>query len=116
MANTFNNSLTSNIGLDETIVYQTLETQKATVIGINLANLLTTSVEVNIVLEKVSGSPPLEDITRTFIVKNVFIPKGNSLAAIGGDQKLVMTGNNRIKVSASEIGAVDVIVSVLEIT
>lgn len=116
MANTFNNSLISNVGVNETVVYQTLENQKATVIGINLANLLTNNVEANIILEKTTGVPPSEVTTQTYIVKNVFIPQGNSLAAIGGDQKLVMTGNNKIKVSASEPNALDVIVSVLEIT
>jgi hypothetical protein len=45
----------------------------------------------------------------------VVIPKGQSLAAMGGDQKLVMVENNVLFVSSSAAASADVIVSVLEI-
>jgi hypothetical protein len=109
MANTFNNSLTANIGQSPIVVYATNPTSKATVIGINLANLLPTTITANIFLEDRFAN-------QFYVVKNVVIPPGNSLAAIGGDQKLVLAGNNSLKVQSSVPDSLDVIVSVLEIT
>ena len=118
MANTFNNSTYNNIGATEQIVYSTGLGKKATVIGINIANLLSTPVTANIILEKTIDDRGTPTIVRTFVVKDVYIPAGNSLAAIGGDQKLVMTEENNLIVSAGTglTDALDVIVSVLEIT
>jgi hypothetical protein len=109
MANTFNNKLTTSIGTTLTEVYATGATKKATVIGINLANLLPVTITADIVLESSSAQ-------QIYVVKSVVIPPGNSLAAIGGDQKLVLIENNRILVSSSVANAVDVVVSILEIS
>lgn len=115
MANIFNNKLTADVGITSTIVYSTNSTTKATVIGINLANKLASNITVDIILEVITGGTI--PITETcYVVKNVVIPAGNSLAAIGGDQKLVLTTNNNLKVQSSANNSVDVIVSVLEIT
>jgi hypothetical protein len=108
MANRFNNSSSTNIGTTLAEVYGTGATKKATVIGINLANLLTTTVTADIVLE-------LADTTQVYIVKGVVIPAGNSLAAIGGDQKLVMIENNKILVKSSDATSIDAVVSTLEV-
>jgi hypothetical protein len=109
MANRFNNNIVAGVGTSLTEVYATGAAKKATVIGINLANTLTTTVTASIVFEDDSAQ-------QVYIVKDVVIPPGNSLAAIGGDQKLVLVENNRMLVSASTATAIDVIVSVLEIT
>ena len=42
--------------------------------------------------------------------------RGLSLVAIGGDQKIVLTNGDRLKVKASQASACDVVLSVLEIT
>jgi hypothetical protein len=109
MANRFNNNIVSGIGTGLIEVYATGLNKKATVIGINLANLLTTTITANIVLEDATSQ-------QVHVVKDVIIPAGNSLAAIGGDQKLVLVENNRLLVSSDSASAVDVIISVLEIT
>ncbi len=109
MANRFNNNIVAGVGISSTEVYATGASKKATVIGINLANTLTTTVTASIFFEDDSAQ-------QVYIVKDVVIPPGNSLAAIGGDQKLVLVENNRMLVSASTATAIDVIVSVLEIT
>ena len=118
MANTFNNATYNNIGSTEQTVYSTGIGKKATVIGINIANLLTTPVTASIILEKIVDDRGTPLLLRTYVVKDVYIPAGNSLAAIGGDQKLVMTEDNNLIVSAGTglTDALDVIVSVLEIT
>lgn len=108
MANQFSNQQTVDIGSIPVIVYATNATTISTVIGINVANKSTGTIYANIILE---GS----DSTQTYLVKDVVIPRGSSLAAMGGDQKLVMTENNTLYVSSNVENSVDVIVSVLEI-
>jgi hypothetical protein len=108
MANRFNNQQTVDIGTSLTNVYETVAGMVSTVIGINVANKTTGTVYADIVMQ---GA----DSTQTYLVKGVVIPKGQSLAAMGGDQKLVMVENNTLFVSTSVADGVDVIVSVLEI-
>ena len=108
MANRFNNQQTVDVGTGLTKVYETDATTVSTVIGINVANKTTGTVYADIVIQ---GA----DSTQTFLVKGVVIPKGQSLAAMGGDQKLVMVENNALFVSTTVTDGVDVIVSVLEI-
>jgi hypothetical protein len=108
MANRFNNQQTVDVGTGLTKVYETDANTVSTVIGINVANKTTGTVYADIVIQ---GA----DSTQTFLVKGVVIPKGQSLAAMGGDQKLVMVENNALFVSTTVTDGVDVIVSVLEI-
>ena len=108
MANRFNNQQTVDVGTGLTKVYETDANTVSTVIGINVANKTTGTVYADIVIQ---GA----DSTQTFLVKGVVIPKGQSLAAMGGDQKLVMVENNALFVSTTVTDCVDVIVSVLEI-
>lgn len=109
MANTFNNNAITSVGVTPTELYATGPATKATVIGINVANLLQQTVTCDIIYE--------DELTQPFfIVKGAVIPQGSSLAAIGGDQKLVLNGNNRILVNADNPNAIDAIISVLEIT
>lgn len=109
MANTFNNNAITSVGTTPTELYSTGAATKATVIGINIANILTQTVTCDIILEN-------ELSQAFFIVKGAVIPAGSSLAAIGGDQKLALTGNNRILINADNPNAIDGIISVLEIT
>jgi hypothetical protein len=108
MANRFNNQQTTDIGTALTKVYETDATTVSTVIGINIANKTAGTIYADIVMQ---GA----DSTQTYLVKGVVIPKGQSLAAMGGDQKLVMVENNALFVSSSAAASADVIVSVLEI-
>jgi hypothetical protein len=108
MANRFNNQQTTDIGTVLTKIYETDATTVSTVIGINVANKTSNTIYADIVMQ---GA----DSTQTYLVKGVVIPKGQSLAAMGGDQKLVMVENNVLFVSSSAAASADVIVSVLEI-
>jgi len=109
MANTFNNNAVTSVGTTPTELYSTGVGTKATVIGINVANILTQTVTCDIIFE--------DELTQPyFIVKGAVIPAGSSLAAIGGDQKLALNENNRILVNADNPNAIDAIISVLEIT
>lgn len=108
MANRFSNQQTVDVGTTPEIVYATDANTVSTVIGINVANKSAGTIYANIILE---GA----DSTQTYLVKDVVIPRGSSLAAMGGDQKLVMTENSNLYVSSNVAASADVIVSVLEI-
>lgn len=109
MANTFNNEAITSVGTTPTALYATDANTKATVIGINVANLLQETVTCDIIFENALSQA-------FFIVKGAVIPQGSSLAAIGGDQKLALNGNNRILINANTPNAIDAIISVLEIS
>ena len=52
----------------------------------------------------------------TNIVKNAPLPSGGSLVPIGGDQKIVLTTGDSIKVSSNTASSIDAIISVLQQT
>ena len=110
MANQFVKTLTVDVGTSPTTVYTTGSTTRSTVIGINVANITDGPITVDIEF--------YDDTTENtgYIVKNVVIARGTSLAAMGGDQKLVLEPNDQIKVTSSAALSADVIVSALEIT
>ena len=109
MANTFNNNLTTSVGTTLTEVYSTNSLTKATVIGINISNNTENTIVADIVLEN-------ETAVQGSIVTRARIPAGTSLAAMGGDQKLVMVENNKLYVKTNVDNSSDVVVSVLEMT
>jgi hypothetical protein len=108
MANTFNNQLTADVGTSPVVVYSTNSVTKATVIGINISNNTTSTITADIILD--NGA------TEINIVKGARIPAGTALAAIGGDQKLVINESSTLSVQTDTTSSSDVIVSVLEIT
>ena len=77
-------------------------------IGINISNNTTATVTADIILE--NGA------TQINIVKGARIPAGTALAAMGGDQKLVLNENSTLYVQTDTAVSSDVVVSVLEIT
>jgi hypothetical protein len=108
MANVFNNQITADVGTAPIAVYATDSVTKATVIGINISNNTTGTVTADIILEK--------GATQINIVKGARIPAGTALAAMGGDQKLVITESSTLYVQTDTAASSDVAVSVLEIT
>lgn len=105
MANTFKSYLTANVTTQTTVHTAPVSTQ-TTVIGLSLANASTSALTATVTLTR--GS------TVVNVIKDAAIPAADSLILYGGDQKLVMQSNDLLKVTSS--GAVDVIVSVLEVS
>ncbi len=108
MANVFNNQLTSDVGTTPVVVYSTNSVTKATVIGINISNNTTSTVTADIILDN--------GVAEVYIVKGARIPAGTALAAMGGDQKLVINESSTLSVQTDTTASSDVVVSVLEIT
>jgi len=110
MANTFTRKLSRSIGTSLTAVgsYTVGASTDVTVIGLTVANTTASQVLVDAALNDGSND--------TYIVKNAPVPAGSSLVIIGGDQKVVLTTNDSIKVKSDTATSVDAVMSILEIT
>lgn len=108
MANQFVKEVRQDIGTTPVVVYETDANTKATIIGINVANTAVHPVYASIKLVD-------EASTEIFLVKETPINIRASLAAIGGDQKLVLEPNNRLVIYSNAPSSLDVVVSALEI-
>jgi hypothetical protein len=109
MANTFKNSISSSLGTTETTVY-TATGVTATVIGIAVSNVLTSSINVDVKMYDNSASK------NAYLIKNALIPASSNLILVGGEQKLVLEPSDYLTVSSSLDSSTDIIVSVLEIS
>lgn len=110
MANSFKKRIAGSVGTTLTDVYVAPASTQSTVIGMSVANIITSPVSANVVVYNAAGS------NSAFIVRNAAIATGGSLITIGGDQKLVLEPGDKIQVQMSAATSGDVIVSVLEIT
>ena len=109
MANAFKTFTDTAVGTNDADVYTCPSATETTIIGLNVANILTSSITVNIQLINNDGD-------NVHIVKDGIVPVGSSLVAVGGDQKIVMNASDVLRITASQASAADVTVSVLEIT
>jgi len=110
MANTFTRKLSRSIGTSATAVgsYTVGASTQTTVIGLTLANRTGSQVLADVTLNDGSND--------TYMVKDAPIPAGSSLVVVGGDQKVVLTTNDSIKVTSDTASSIDAIMSILEIT
>ena len=109
MPNNFKVKTSGSIGTSAGTIYTCPSSTQTTVIGLNLANILTTGITANVLLENADG----DNIN---IIKNAPIPSGSALAPIGGTQKLVMEAGDILKVSSSNASSIDCALSVLEVS
>lgn len=109
MANTFKRKVSQGIGTSATAIggYTVGAGTQTTVIGLTCANVTTTAVTVDVILN--------DGTNNTYIVKGATVPSGGSLVVVGGDQKVVLEPNDSVTVTASTASSVDAIMSVLEI-
>ena len=103
MANTFTRKVQRSIGTSLTAIgsYTVAADTDVTVIGLTVANTSAGQVLVDATLNDGSND--------TYIVKNAPVPAGSSLVIIGGDQKVVLTTNDSIKVKSDTAGSVDAV-------
>ena len=109
MANAFKTFTDTAVGTGNADVYTCPSATETTIIGLNIANILTVSITVN-------GQLINNDGDNVHIVKSAIVPVGSSLVAVGGDQKIVMNASDVLRITASQASAADVTLSVLEIT
>jgi|TARA_R100001510_G_scaffold43301_1_gene39754 hypothetical protein len=111
MANNFKTFTAQNIDTSSSkaTLYTCPSSTETTIIGLNIANILTVSITVTV--ELLDGGS-----TITHVVKDAIVPVGSSLVVVGGDQKIVMNSTDVLKVYGSEANCCDAVLSVLEIT
>ncbi len=108
MANNFTSYANKSIGTSpDTIVTVGASTQ-TTIIGLSCANISTTSAYVDVYLSRGGFN--------YYLIKSALVPVGGSLVVVGGDQKVVLTDSDTLKVVSSVASSIDVITSVLNIT
>jgi hypothetical protein len=110
MANTFKSNKSRLVGTSEVSVYAVGNTSgyRTIVIGCSLSNRLTNSVTASVSVYD-SGND------QYYLVKDAPIPAGGALEVMAGN-KLVLNQDEEIRVIASESNAVDVLLSIMEIT
>lgn len=110
MANTFSRKLSRNVGTSLTIVgsYTVGPATQTTVIGLSLCNTTTSPITVDATVNDAAND--------FYLLKGAVIPVGGSIAVVGGDQKVVLTTNDSIKVKSSAASSLDAVMSILEIT
>jgi len=111
MANAFKTFTAQNIDTSSSkaTLYTCPSSTETTIIGLNIANILTVSITVTV--ELLDGGS-----TITHVVKDAIVPVGSSLVAVGGPQKIVMNATDVLKVYGSQANSCDAVLSVLEIT
>ena len=109
MANSFKTVTDTAVGTSPATIYTCPSATETTIIGLNVANILSVSITVDVQLENNDGD-------NVYLVKDAVVPVGSALVAVGGDQKIVMNASDVLKVTASQASAADVTMSILEIT
>ena len=111
MANAFKTFTAQNIDTSSSkaTLYTCPANTETTIIGLNIANIL--SVSITVTVELLDGGS-----TITHVVKDAIVPVGSSLVAVGGPQKIVMNATDVLKVYGSQANSCDAVLSVLEIS
>lgn len=109
MANTFKNAVYDNVSTTAATIYTVPASTKATIIGLSVANQVTSQIKVDVTLTDTSAAKTV------YLVKGAPVPVGSSLVVVGGDQKIVMEAGDIIKVTSNTTSSADVVMSVLEI-
>lgn len=108
MANTFTSYVNKDVGTSAATVVTVGSSTQTTVIGMSCANTSTSPVTVDAYITRSS--------VNYYLVKNATVPVGSSLVIVGGEQKVVLTTSDVLKVVSSAAASVDAVTSVLNIT
>jgi hypothetical protein len=108
MANTFTSYANKDVGTTAASVVTVGAGTQTTVIGMSIANTTSTTVAADVYFTR--------SAVDYYLVKNVTVPTGGALVVIGGDQKVVLTSADVLKVKSSVAASLDVVTSVLNIT
>lgn len=108
MANVFTSYANKNVGTSAATVVTVAASTQCTVIGMSCANTSASPVTVSAYFTR--------SAVDYYLIKDATVPVGSSLVIVGGDQKVVLTAADVLKVVSSAATSVDVVTSVLNIT
>jgi|TARA_R100001510_G_scaffold53472_1_gene55110 hypothetical protein len=114
MANAFLSETDTGVGTGAATIYTCPSSTETTVIGMSIANIVTSQITVSV---KLNGSGRTSGaVDNVHLVKDAPIPVGGTLVVIGGDQKVVMEPGDTITVQSDTASSADVVLSHLDIT
>ena len=113
MANTF--KLKTKAGIDASLVtvYTVPSSTTAVIIGLTIANIKGASITADAKI--VSDTSDTETNADVYIAKDIPLPAGSSVEVMAGN-KIVLQATDEVWVKGSVTDAVDVILSIMEIT
>ncbi len=114
MANAFLSETDTAVGTGAATIYTCPSSTETTIIGLSIANIVTTQITVDVQLD--GSSRTSGGVDSVYLVKNAPIPVGGSLVVVGGDQKVVMEPGDVLKVTSDTASSADVHMSHLDIT
>ena len=113
MANTFKLKTDANSSTSLSAVYTVPSSTTAIVIGSTLSNTSESAITADIKI--VTNSSSGENADDVYVVKGAPIPQGGSLEVMSGN-KIVMQTSDAFQCLASASNALDVALSIMEIT
>lgn len=115
MSSSFKKYFKQAVGTGNTVIYNpTTSNIQSTVIGMSIANRISNSISVSLLVSTGANSASAGANT-VYIVKDAVVPPGTSIIPIGGDQKLVLVQNDFLECVSNAASSADVLISVLEI-
>jgi len=108
MANTFKLKTKASVGVTTQNVYVVPSATTTTVIGITLANVSGSGINVGVGITRAAAD-------NVSILKNVPIPQGSSLEIMQGN-KIVLEATDTLTVKSDVISSLDVSVTIMEMT
>ena len=114
MANSFKSRTDTAVGTSPATIYTCPASTETTIIGLTIANIHTSQIEIDVQLDASTRTSGAED--SVYLIKDAPIPVGSSLVAVGGEQKVVLEPGDTIKVTSNTASSADVAMSILEIT
>jgi len=114
MANAFKSETDTGVGTSAATIYTCPASTQTTLIGLTVANIHTSQIEVDVQLDASTRTSGAED--SVYIIKAAPVPVGSSIIIIGGEQKVVVEPGDTVKVTSNIAASADVALSLLEIT
>jgi len=108
MANTYKLKTKTNIGITTVGIYTVPAATTTIIIGIALANISGTGVNVGVGITRVSA----ESIK---LMKNVPIPQGSTLEFMAGN-KMILEATDTLTIISDTVSSIDASVSIMEMT
>jgi hypothetical protein len=108
MANTFTSYVNKDVGTSAATIVTVGAATQTTVIGMSCANTTASPVTVDAYITR--------SAVNYYLIKGATVPVGGTLVIVGGDQKVVLTTSDALKVVSSAAASVDAVTSVLNIT
>ena len=102
----------NSAGASQSGAYTVGANTQSTVIGLSVSNVTSSAVDIDVALSATMANTT-NDVS---LCTSVPIPSGSTIVLVGGDQKLVLTTSDLIKIKSSASASLDVVMSMLEIT